>query len=75
MKQEILNLIGNNQTKTLSLNNTTIEEVHGVYTYRGDVFCLKDGEDISFDDLTENEKNKIYKAIKAKEYIIDPTLQ
>lgn len=75
MKGELLQLIGDNQTDTLALNNKNYEEVYGIYTYKGDIFCLKNGYDIPFDGLTKGEQKTIYKAIKAKEYVIDPTLQ
>jgi hypothetical protein len=76
MKEEILNILGKNHTNTIefiSVNNYS--EVYGLYTYKGDVYTLKEGQDIPFDELTEKEQTKITSMVLSKQWKINKSLQ
>lgn len=60
---------------TLALLNNRDLSAHAIYTYDGDVFCLKDGRDFYYDYLSQNEKYEIANEILEGNYRIDPTFQ
>lgn len=74
MKKEILTILGKNHTTPAVFDKET-SEASALYTYKGDVFCLKDGWDFPFDDITETGKSNILSILKAKTFRFDNTFQ
>ena len=75
MKEQILEILGKNHTNTIefiSVNN--FGEVYGLYTYRNDVYVLKAGEDIPFDELTEKEQIKVTNMVVSKDWKVNKSL-
>lgn len=75
MKQQILNILGNNHKDTIELLSATSNEPYGLYTFKGDVYILKDGEDLAFDDLTPTEQKKVTNQVTSKNYKVNKSLQ
>lgn len=75
MKEDIIGKLGKNHKKTIGFNNIPYTEVYAIYTYRGNVYCLKEGIDIPFDDLTEEEQKKIINLVKNGNYKVDNSVQ
>lgn len=76
MKEQIIELLGKNHTNTIQfLSVKNYYEVYGLYTYRNDVFVLKEGMDLSFDELTEKEQKKVFNMVVTKDWKINKTLQ
>lgn len=73
MKQQILEILGNNHTTPCVFINK--QEVEAIYTYKNDVYCLEMGKDFPFDDVHERGQKKILNAVINKEYKKDKTFQ
>jgi hypothetical protein len=75
MKKIIINKFGDNHIEAIELLDAVENEPYGLYTYEGEVYILKDGEDFNFDELTLNEKTNIINQISSNRYIINLILQ
>lgn len=72
---EIIAILGRNHTTPAVFNNYQKLEAHAIYTYRGEIFCLKDGLDFPFEDLTQKRQSDILNELKAKEFRFDNSFQ
>ena len=72
-KKEILEILGRNHTTPCVFDDWSI--VQALYTYRGDVYCLNNGEDFCFDDLKNKQKIKISEMIKTKKFVKNKSFQ
>jgi hypothetical protein len=58
--EEIIKILGPNNTNPIQfLENKKFPEISGIYTYKGNVYVLKDGGDYNFNLLTEKEQKEI----------------
>ncbi len=76
MVSTIIDKLGSNHTETISF--TSVNEnnkVYALYTYRGDVFVLKEGMDIPFEDIDYDEKKDVINYIESGTYVVDNTIQ
>lgn len=74
IKERILQILGSNKT----IPAVFIEKlsIGAVYTYKNDVFCLVNGEDIEFDEVKNiREQEKILDAIENKRFVFDRSYQ
>lgn len=74
--EEILEKLGPNHTDTIGF--TRIQErtkVYALYTLNNRVYVLKDGKDITFEEITESEQIEILNHFKLGLYKIDNTIQ
>ncbi len=71
MKNKIITILKNSGTTPAVLNDQT----KGIYIWKNDVFCLKEGMDIEFDELDESEKTFILSELQAGNYTLEPTFQ
>lgn len=72
-EQLIIDKLGKNHTDSIVFNNQVC--IVGLYTYKGEAFCLEGGMDYPFDSLTNKEKKQIVAEIVAKQYVVDPSCQ
>ena len=75
MKEEIITILGRNKTTPAVFNNWQKLKTSAIYTYRGNVYCLKDGMDFPLDELSEKEQLKILNELKAKAFKFDKSFQ
>jgi hypothetical protein len=75
MKRQILNILGDNHKDTIELLLATGNEPYGLYTYKGGVYVLQDGDDLDFDDLTSSEQKKVTDQVVTKNFKLNKTLQ
>lgn len=76
MKKKILAILGNNHLDPISFNSANIEnEVYGLYTFENNVFVLKEGMDLEFDELSKKEKEKVLTMVESNNWKVDKTLQ
>jgi hypothetical protein len=75
MKEKIILELGENHLDPIEFDNVPYNDVYGLYTYKNDVFCLKDGMDMSFDELTINEQKNIVSMFESKKWKINKSLQ
>lgn len=73
MKQEIINILGTNNTTPAVFDQDL--EVSAIYTYKGDVFCLNDGRDFEFNEVSTKGQADILGAIKSKRFKFDKSFQ
>lgn len=73
-KEEIISILGDDHTTPAVFNTTTLE-TSAIYTYENDVFCLKNGWDFPFDDLSPKAQIDILTELKAKAFVFDNTFQ
>jgi hypothetical protein len=74
MKQDILKVFSGKATKQF-INSKGYDTVYGYYVWKGEVFCLKEGMDIPFDELTEKEQEFVHKEVLAGNTKINNALQ
>ena len=72
-EQLIIDKLGKNHTDSIVFNNQVC--IVGLYTYKGEAFCLEGGMDYPFDSLTEQEQKQIAAEISAGHYVVDPSCQ
>lgn len=76
MKEEIIMLLGKKQGRTVELIDVTdYNKVHGLYHSRGDLFCLKAGEDIDFKDLDKDEQSDVFTHMTKGRFKVNNSLQ
>jgi hypothetical protein len=75
MKNQIIKIIGDNHTESLELLLANDNEPYGLYTFKGDVFVLKNGFDIPYDELTLPEQKKVFNQIKSNNFKLNNSLQ
>ena len=76
MKEKIILGLGENHKNPIEFLDVKYHtEVYGLYTYKGDVFCLKDGKDIPFDELIIGEQKKIVTMFESKVWEVNASLQ
>jgi len=73
MKESIVNILGKNHKHTIGFKET--QEISGLYTYKGEIYCIHAGEDFPFENVSEAGKKKIHQAILDGKYKIDRTIQ
>lgn len=73
--QEIVKLLGRNHTTPAVFNNYKKLETDAIYTYRGEVFCLRGGMDFPFEDLTPKGQADVLNELKAKSFVFDNSFQ
>lgn len=71
MKKSILSKLGDNHLTPCVINDMNL----AIYTYEGDIYCIRDCMDLPFEDLEESERHSIESAILNSEYIKDDTYQ
>lgn len=75
MKEKIIELLGKNHKDPIDFQ-TSYDQVYGLYTFKGDVYVLKQGMDLDFEeDLTEKEQKKVLELVLSKKWIVNPSLQ
>ena len=76
-EQEILLIVGDNQTKTKVTNLGTIEDPdwYGFYTYQGHVFIVHDGADQCLLSIDSSTADQLVEKIKKDEFEEDPSFQ
>ena len=75
MKEEIIELLGKNSTTIEFTSVKNYNEVYGLYTYKNDVYVLKGGMDLEFDELSSNEQTNVLKMVKLNQWKYNKTLQ
>jgi hypothetical protein len=73
-KQEILKKLGRDHT-TPCVFDKDWNFAEAIYTYKNDIYCLYEGRDFEFNDLTDHQKNIIHREIMGNNYILDETFQ
>lgn len=69
LEEQIIEVIGKNHKRPFALTEVKhYHEVHAIYSYKSQVFCLKNGDDIPFVELTVAEQKTIHDFIKADKY-------
>lgn len=63
MEQEIIKLT---KSKTIAISDC---KHNGLYTWRGNVYCLSEGYDYPFVDLSEKDQKEIYNRILEKKFV------
>lgn len=74
LKQEILKKLGKDHT-TPCVFDKDWNFVEAIYTYKNDVYCLFNGEDFPFDDLSNNQKIRIVREIVENRYVLNKSKQ
>lgn len=69
MKNDIISILGRNHKTPIVFNSK--QETDAIYTYKGEIYCLKMGRDYEFDELTQKGKDDILKALKEKDFILN----
>lgn len=62
IEQEIIKLT---KPKTIAISDC---KHNGLYTWKGNVYCLSEGYDYAFVDLSEKDQKEIYKCILEKKF-------
>jgi hypothetical protein len=76
MKEQILKILGNNRKWPVELLSATQpNQPYGLYTYRGEIYVFKEGQDISFDQLTSAEQTSVTSDILSGNYKTNKSLQ
>lgn len=76
MKNEILTKLGGNHKSTIEfIDVKNYNEVYGLYTFENDVYVLKNGEDLCFDELDKSEQKKVCDMVLKNEWKINKSLQ
>ncbi len=75
MKDQITRVLGTSRKIPIEFDNLPNSNVNGLYTYLGDVFVLKDGDDIDFNDLPGNEQEVILNAVLSGKWKSNKSLQ
>lgn len=74
IKEKILQILGKN--KTIPAVFIDKLSIGAVYTYRNNVFCLVNGQDIEFDDIESiKEQEKILDALENKRFVFNKSYQ
>ena len=72
---DIITMFGNNHTDPIVVSfGNTFGDAFGIYTFKGKVFCLNDG-DQPFEDVDPDMQKKIFKKIESGDYEINPAFQ
>ncbi len=71
MKKSIINVLGSDHLTPCVINDMNL----AIYTYEGEIYCIRDCMDFPFEDLEESERQSIESAILNSEYIEDDTYQ
>jgi len=74
IKEQILKILGENHTTPCVFNNE-YQEVRAIYTYKNNVYCLNQGRDFEFDEVSLKGQQKILQAIEKTEFRKDKTFQ
>lgn len=75
-KEKILEKLGKDHTDPIGfLGDIPYEKVYGLYTYENDVFCFREGSDIPFDELTQEEQTEVMVLFDSGKYEINEALQ
>ena len=73
MKEKIIKLLKEN---SLGKATAVLDNIHlGLYIWRKDLFVLKDGWDIEWDELSEKEQKQVLSEIENKNYTKSKTYQ
>jgi hypothetical protein len=76
MKTKILETLGDNHKTPIHFNSvTSYTEVYGLYTYKGGVYVFKEGRDLDFEDLTQQEQKKVFELVESKNWKLNKHLQ
>jgi len=74
--QEILDKLGANHTDTIAFTEVKeYNKVYALYTFKNEVYVLKEGMDISFEEITEQEQKEVLNLFNAGSYVVDNTIQ
>lgn len=74
MKNRIIEILGKNHTTPVEFL-LFCHEIRGIYTYKNDIYVLKNGEDVSFSEFELEEQSFMTNQILNGNYKINATLQ
>ena len=75
-KEDILEKLAINHTSPIAfLDVHSHDKVYGLYTFKNDVYCFKEGMDVPFDELTKEEQKEVLELFSKGNYEIDESLQ
>lgn len=72
IKEQLIQLISEHGTTPVVLDKETLE-TSALYYFEKDIFCLKDGMDFPFDDISDKGQADILVEVKAKAFTLDPS--
>lgn len=73
MKDQITEILGKSHTTPIQFK--PVNGIYGLYTYKGGVFVFRDGMDLDFDDLDNNEQKSILSVVSSKNWKLNKSLQ
>ena len=72
--EEIIKKLGKKQGRTVELQDLDGKEICGLYHWRGELFCLKMGDDIPYETLSISEQEKIHLCVMNDMFKVNSTL-
>jgi len=74
--KELIEKFGKNHTDpAVVIFGDKYVDAYGIYTFKGEVFCINEGMDFPFEDLEKEKQTKIISAIKENKFEINPAFQ
>lgn len=76
MKKKIIKILGCSHVDPIVFNDVNMNtDVYGLYVFTNNVYVFKNGMDMEFDELTEEEQYIVFKKVNSGNWKVDKTLQ
>lgn len=76
MKDQIIEKLGKNHKTTIEFTLVNdYNSVYGLYTFKNNIYVLKAGEDLGFEELSISEQNTVLNDVISNNWKLNASLQ